>query len=270
MSHFTVLVVGNDVEEILNPYWELDLDREALRKDHRAVFDVEIPDGVNGAGISYLEAEYLAFLIRKDGTRKEYKDAAAWLQDWHGYDYQPGLGYGYWRNPNAKWDWYQVGGRWIGALILKDGVKAQLGEPSWMVQLPKEGIPENRSDMARICDVDWKAMRNQARERAARDWDELFNPNPEFCLYRPEYVESQRALHLKLYGTKEEYIRRRGVWTPYAMVSKEHGWIAPGKMGWFGMSTDNTHDREKFDAEFVKIMKSFPTETQIAMVDCHI
>lgn len=27
-------------------------------------------------------------------------------------------------NPNSKWDWYEVGGRWHGMLLLKPGKKA--------------------------------------------------------------------------------------------------------------------------------------------------
>jgi len=38
---------------------------------------------------------------------------------WHGYDVlaEDGSAWGYTGNPNAKWDWYQVGGRWKGYLF---------------------------------------------------------------------------------------------------------------------------------------------------------
>lgn len=29
--------------------------------------------------------------------------------------------YGYWYNPNAKWDWWEVGGRWNNKLTIADG-----------------------------------------------------------------------------------------------------------------------------------------------------
>ena len=29
--------------------------------------------------------------------------------------------HGYWENPNAKWDWYQLGGRWPGLLVSAKG-----------------------------------------------------------------------------------------------------------------------------------------------------
>jgi hypothetical protein len=53
-------------------------------------------------------------------------------------------------NPNAKWDWYQVGGRWSNMLTLKDGSKA---------------------DQALKKDVDWEGMRNAAEARAALEYD---------------------------------------------------------------------------------------------------
>ena len=31
--------------------------------------------------------------------------------------------YGYWQNPNAKWDWYLIGGRWSAFFKLKEGRK---------------------------------------------------------------------------------------------------------------------------------------------------
>lgn len=36
--------------------------------------------------------------------------------------------YGHWENPNGKWDWYQVGGRWAGLIEATDG---EYGERSW-------------------------------------------------------------------------------------------------------------------------------------------
>ena len=43
---------------------------------------------------------------------------------------------GIWReystsNPNMKWDWYEVGGRWAGQLQIKDGVETEPIHFSW-------------------------------------------------------------------------------------------------------------------------------------------
>ena len=54
-----------------------------------------------------------------------YVDFDSFCADWHGFvsgpDEKTGK-YGYWTNPDAKWDYYQVGGRWAGSILLKDGV----------------------------------------------------------------------------------------------------------------------------------------------------
>ena len=44
MSHYTVLVIGNNVEEQLWPFWELDLSQEEAERDARSVFVSEIKD----------------------------------------------------------------------------------------------------------------------------------------------------------------------------------------------------------------------------------
>jgi hypothetical protein len=117
--------------------------------------------------------------------------------------------------------------------------------------------------------IDWDAMNKRASDRSSEDWDELMNPNPDTCRYRPEYVESQRKLHLEMYGTKDEYLKRRGVWAPYAYVDV-NGWNAPGEMGWFGCSSDQTEDRDRYDQEFAEYIRVLPDKTLLTMVDCHI
>ena len=43
------------------------------------------------------------------------------MKEWCGQENRdPKTGrYGYWRNPNAKWDWYSTGGRWAGHFLIK-------------------------------------------------------------------------------------------------------------------------------------------------------
>ena len=45
MSHFTVMVIGENPEKQLDPFWELDLEEAKLKKDYRAVSNVQIEDG---------------------------------------------------------------------------------------------------------------------------------------------------------------------------------------------------------------------------------
>lgn len=61
-------------------------------------------------------------MIKDEMSFKEY------AEDYCGYELDKEKGeYGYWENPNRKWDWYQLGGRWNGYFQLKPA--AQLPYP---------------------------------------------------------------------------------------------------------------------------------------------
>jgi len=53
--------------------------------------------------------------------REAYKTFEEYVKDYCSYsERDPEKGrYGYWDNPKAKWDWYQLGGRWTGVFKLK-------------------------------------------------------------------------------------------------------------------------------------------------------
>ena len=267
MSHFTVMVVGrtdNDYEEILEPYDEnmevcehMDRTKEQIHKEFMDCYGNIVATNKPASDLSEFEKLTLSL---DDVTPK-------WCMGWCGQELDEDGNTLSRYNDDAKWDWYEVGGRWSGSLILKSGETGELGTKSWTNK--DREIPEDRADQALKCQIDWDAMNEDAKVRAAKDWDELFDPNPEHCMWRPEYVEKQRKVHLELYGTKEEYVKRRGIWTPYAVVT-EDGWHAPGDMGWWGMSSDETKDRDEFDQKFADLLAEQNDDAVITMVDCHI
>ena len=64
-----------------------------------------------------------------------YDTVEEWIDQYHGYREipdKPGH-YGYTRNPNAKWDWWVVGGRWQGLIPVRpDADSAVIGESGVM------------------------------------------------------------------------------------------------------------------------------------------
>jgi hypothetical protein len=56
----------------------------------------------------------------------------------------------------------------------------------------------------------------------------------------------------------------------YALLDEEHGWVAPGEMGWFGMSSDSMNDRIGFYEAKLAIVHSLPDEALLSVYDCHI
>lgn len=134
MSHFSVLVIGPDPEAQLDPFWELDLPAEELREDYRAAFSVHTPAGKIPAAAAKVLADLetkgheLAPQYRRLLAAGRHEEI---LQDWFGGDKNAEGDWGYYSNPDAKWDWFVLGGRWHGSLILKPGCVGVLGEGSW-------------------------------------------------------------------------------------------------------------------------------------------
>ena len=107
MSHFNLLVVSSD-----------ELSEESLA-DLLEPFN-EQPDSLTSPYLQLRDCnDEVTEGWEKDQYTGDYKDIDEYAEDYHGYKKIDGR-YGYLRNPNAKWDWYQVGGRWSGLLKLKE------------------------------------------------------------------------------------------------------------------------------------------------------
>jgi len=264
MSHYRVMVIGEDVESILAPYDEnlevpkhIDRTKEKIHREFVRYYGRLIAEN---KPVSDLE-KFEKLTLSLDDVNEE------WCKGWCGQTLDEDGNTLTTYNQDSKWDWYEIGGRWSGSFILKPGMNGKMGMRS-LWNADKE-IPSDHVDQALKCEIDWDEMNENDKMRAGIDWDDLFNPNPDACMWRPEYVAKQQKIHLEMYGTKEEYVKRRGIWTPYAVVT-EDGWHAPGDMGWWGMSSDETEDRDKFDQEFQRLLADQPDDAITTMVDCHI
>ena len=143
---------------------------------------------------------------------------------------------GYWRNPRARWDWWEVGGRWRGLLQLRPG---KTGYTAPLDRWHKDFVyPPHRCDAALVADCDFSPSEARIRQ-AARLWEvavegdapredeEFFSP------WKPEY-------YLNRYGDKETFIRRESAFSTHAFLTAEGEWHEQGRMGWFGMD-DSTN-----------------------------
>lgn len=77
---------------------------------------------------------------------------------------------GYWENPNAKWDWYLVGGRWSNFFKLKQGARGKRGQRP-LVMGGGESNEPGYADQCRKGDIDIEAMRREAFEASAKAYD---------------------------------------------------------------------------------------------------
>jgi hypothetical protein len=51
----------------------------------------------------------------------------------------------------------------------------------------------------------------------------------------------------------------------------EPEWVAPGEMGWFGMSSDSADDRAAYDAQINRFLDAeMPGDAVLVVLDLHI
>lgn len=225
-----------------------------------------------------------------------YPDFNLYLSEYCGYSYDESQGaYGYWENPNAKWDWYKIGGRWTGFFKGKSNIKGSVGSPGLMTPSAKNGY----YDQIRIKDIDFEGIEREAIEEANKIYDKIESilkerKYPSWSAIREKHgkdIDAAReeyhnhevvkdfndaAFHIfgdfyeEYAASRDEYIEKRriGAIVPFAFV-KDGLWVEKGEMGWFGMANN---EKEQFDwnKEFYGMIKSLPEDTLLTVVDCHI
>lgn len=100
-----------------------------------------------------------------------YKTFESFAEEYNGYKKDDITGkYGYWQNPNARWDWYEIGGRWSGFFWLKAGRDGLQGK---QYNLGRQYKKSRKADVCFKGDVDVEGMRSAAAERAQLKWEKV-------------------------------------------------------------------------------------------------
>jgi hypothetical protein len=167
MSHFTVAVrvsanvslenIPSEIEFMLRPYFE-----------HGDPDFMEFQDCTDEA-----KADWEANKYDEQSDHKTFEDYLESRYKSHKVDDE--TRWGYWSNPHAKWDWYQIGGRWAGHWPAKAGSEAGKGERSWANE--GEDIPSNQVDIIRIKDIDFANADAETDKRVQKfleDYDKFF------------------------------------------------------------------------------------------------
>lgn len=108
---------------------------------------------------------------------KVYKSFKAYAEDYRGYTFdEKHEAYGFYCNPNAMWDWYQIGGRWPDMFLVKSDCKEQSpGERSWCNEDAELKAPEGYIWVAaaRKKDICWDVMREWITQRTTERFQRL-------------------------------------------------------------------------------------------------
>lgn len=303
MSHFTVLVVGDNAEEQLAPFEE---DLKVVFTDSE---DEYLLDYDTGSSTAYRDEDG-KWRFDKDSCKLQYKDMYDTFEDfmlgWHGHKSRDAISvdgeivfrYGYWSNPQTKWDWYQLGGRWTGFFTAKPDVvldKTNIGSPGLFTD---EALLQ-QVDRIKKGDIDIKAMQDAERTRASAHYDKFLAatnglPIPfSFEEIKLQYVDIDdarsayrnqpfiKAMRTELNswacpfsvyyvnnGGKERYVEERvdTVYRTFAVL-KDGVWYEKGKMGWFGYAANEDED---WDQKFNELWDSIPDDAYVSLYDCHV
>lgn len=338
MSHYSVLVIGPDVEKQLAPFQEnnmgdcpkqylefKDTEGESLADYESKKTDCFVsPEGEPHSkyddrfrvrGTSAMQpTEYKCpegWSEHEVPVREIYKTFEEYMADHCGdKERDPVLGrYGYWENPNAKWDWYRVGGRWAGHFKLKAAATAPTAQPGYEVKFGQEIPADDTADIVRKGEIDLDAMRADASHDAAMEYDFVAGifwslpPHlPWSCFGHIENIEERRTAYrsqprIKAWDeaakvplderrklpvdliwkdaddflvTREQYIESaKNSVLCTFAVIKDGKWYERGNMGWWASVSDEK-DKETWTSMFWNLINSLPDDTLLTVVDCHI
>jgi hypothetical protein len=207
-------------------------------------------------------------------------------------------------NPDSKWDWYSLGGRWSGFFKMKAGIDPITGRPGVFGNVPEEGY----SDQAYKKDIDFEGMKNDAGEKARADhkkvmeifggvipvleykWKDLIKDEARtadmdatraFYHNQPEMIKVKEIINrhrdeLDFFFDIEEFEpdeekhvqeAKDSAIATYAVL-KDGEWIGKGEMGWFGMSSGDM-DQDEWNKKVSELIDSLPEDTLLSMYDCH-
>lgn len=139
MSHFVGLCFGDNYDDYLVRYNEnLEVDSYVVYTKEEAIDEAK-RDRVESYGkiMSLLaDGETLPLYLQKiydQGICLTYDEAWKECKQW-GYKIDDNENLTSTYNPDSKWDWYEIGGRWSGFLVLKNGSRsseATVDEVDW-------------------------------------------------------------------------------------------------------------------------------------------
>ena len=229
MSHFSLAVLheeGQDIDELLAPY------SEELETEPRLTY-------TKAEAIQHARQNYEEYRNRPD------EECWAFMADGCKTDADGNIYTTY--NPQSKWDWYVVGGRWDGFLIVN-------GE---------------HVNTAHIGEIDFSPD-EEAYKKALRFWDVVVSHEPAepdedcFTFFNEDY-------YLDYYGDRETFARRQSGFMTHAVITPDGVWQERSEMGWFGFSNETPKQGADWDEHYLeRFIKNTDPKLMMTIVDCHI
>lgn len=157
--------------------------------------------------------------------------------------------YGYWSNPNGKWDWYEIGGHFRRTMPLKNGTKITA---------------------AKIKDINFDRD-DEVYEKEKRFWELVVEEQPLKEGEKEPINWYSKSFYTENYESKYEYADRESRFKIFALLTPDGVWRERGKMLWFGIDTRNKESNRDFEEAFKEIVEDPKYQDfYLVLVDCHI
>lgn len=228
MSHFVVAVFhepDQDIEALLEPYYEgLEVESYIWKTKQEA--------------IDYVREYY------KDVEDKSDEECWEMIAEDEETDAEGNIYTTY--NPDSKWDWFEIGGRWSGFLKRKDGEKVN-------------------SDFVKNLDF---SSDKKAYEDALEYWDSYVEKGEkkegEFYFYNREFYK-------KRYKDAETYAKCASSFSTRAVILPDGSWHEPGQMGWFCATSESDEEALDWNLHYKeRFLDTANPDWMLTIVDCHI
>lgn len=229
MSHFLLAVLHEewqDVDELLEPY------SEELETEPRLKYTKD-------EAIRYGRKHYEELRSKSDEKCWEFM-ADGYTTDENGNIYTT-------YNPQARWDWYDIGGRWDGCLRVNG----------------------KHVNSAYIGEIDFSPD-EEVYKKSLRFWDVVVNHSPtELDEKHVSFFGEQ--YYLDYYGDRETFARRQASFTTHAVITPDGEWHERGETGWFGYSSETPEEGADWDEHYLeRFIKNADPKLMMTIVDCHI
>ena len=176
MSHFSIAIIHEDnesIDDVLAPYDEnMEIIYTKSKAEHIAKFREDTLDYMKSVTYKEYEADPEEYIEECNNPKHieyitSFKERLSWTDEQAYVEqikyYEPeqinkdgSTNETY--NPDSKWDWYQLGGRWSGMLIPKAGTTSAIhGSKSLLDDRPED---KTKFDSILLKDIDWDITNN--------------------------------------------------------------------------------------------------------------
>lgn len=221
----------------------------------------------------------------------EFESIDQWAKDYGGWEVDENGRFFDLTNPNAQWDWWVIGGRYSGRLLVDgqrvDSAKVKTIDRDAMmvraIRQREEHLKEFMGKNGLLTEQETEAALTATKVCHAL-WMNLPEPRPRGKEYR-EWLMGQgddgikaarivthpfdiSAPELCAGETLRQWVRCAPWITAFAVI-KDGTWYEKGSMGWWGVVADEKEERV-WEDQFNSLFDSLAPDQWITFVDCHI